>query len=184
MSDTFFETVPGQPHTTVHSRVWDHPGAVVDLGCRGWDWSAPFIGRKRVIGCDPDPRATAIPGTELMQTQIGAYDGIVAFQGETFIDAPAGGPQSAIWSWKRFAKAAIDIKGIAILKINIEAGEYPLLASLDERDFAAIDQLAISFHHFAWAGKIKATRALVGYLEDIGYKSRSIYEPLGWYLFY
>jgi hypothetical protein len=184
MSDIFFETIQGQPHSTVNSRVWAHEGAVVDLGCRDWDWSGAFIGKKRVIGVDPDKRVTAIPGTELHQSLIGPYDGVVAFRGETTMAAPADGPQSAIWSWKRFAKAAIGPQGISILKINIEAGEYPLLISMDEQDFSQIDQIAVSFHHFAWPGRAKATRALVGYLEDAGYTSRSIYEPLGWVLFY
>lgn len=184
MNDTFFETIPGQPHTTVHSRVWDHPGAVVDLGCRGWDWSGVFIGKKRVIGVDPDKATVAIPGTELHQSLIGPYDGVVSFRGETVVDAPADGPQAAIWSWKRFCRAAVDARGISILKINAEGSEYPLLASLDDADFAAIDQLAISFHHFVWPGMTKSTKALVGLLESHGFTSKVIYEPLGWHLFY
>lgn len=182
--DEFFETLPGQAFSTVHSRVWDHPGAIVDVGCRGWDWSAPFIGRKRVIGLDPDPRVFAIPGTELMQTQLGAYDGVVAFQGETFIDAPAGGPQSAIWSWKRFARAAIDSRGVAVLKINAEGAEWSLLASLDEEDFSKIDQIAVSFHDFYWKGMAKTTRALISLLESHGFTSKQTYAPLGWHLFF
>lgn len=184
MSDAFFETIPGAPHSTVNSRVWEHPGAVVDLGCRGWDWSATFIGKKRVIGVDPDKRVTAIPGTELHQSLIGPYDGLVSFLGETTMDAPAGGPQNAIWSWKRFAKAAIDKRGVAILKVNIEGGEWPLLASMDESDFAPIDQLAVSFHDFAWSGMTKTTQALIKLLESHGYIARPIYAPLGWYLFH
>lgn len=184
MSDTFFETIPGQPHSTVHARVWEHPGAVVDLGCRGWDWSAAFIGRKRVIGCDPDLRVTAIPGTELHQSQIGAYDGIVAFQGETFMEADPAGPKSAIWSWKRFSKACVGPLGVAVLKINIEGAELPLLASMGTDDFASIDQVAVSFHAFAWPQMAKSATALIGYLHAVGYEVKVIYEPLGWVLFY
>lgn len=180
----FFETIPGQPHTTVNSRVWQDDGAVVDLGCRGWDWSAAFIGKKRVIGVDPDRRVTAIPGTELHQSLIGPYDGVVSFRGETTVDAPADGPQNAIWTWKRFSRAAIDVHGIAILKINIEGGEWPLLASMGESDFKSIDQIAVSFHDFAWPDMTKSTRAIIGYLESLGYASKHIYPPLNWWLFY
>lgn len=180
----FFETLPGHPHSTVHARVWDHPGAVIDVGCRGWDWSGAFVGRKRVIGLDPDPRTTAIPGTELLQTQLGPYDGVVAFQGETVVDAPADGPQSAIWSWRRLQKMAIGPKGTAVLKLNIEAGEFPLLASMSAEDFASIDQIAVSFHHFAWPDMEPSTKAAIFHLESLGYTSKEIYKPLGWWLFY
>lgn len=182
--DTFFETQPGQPHTTVHSRVWDHPGAVVDVGCRGWDWSGAFIGKKRVIGVDPDRGTTAIPGTELHQSLLGPYDGVVSFRGETTVGAPADGPQNAIWTWKRFARAAIDARGVAILKLNIEGGEWPLLASMDADDFAQIDQIAASFHHFVWPNMEKSSSAITTLLHLHGFQPRCIYEPLGWMLFY
>lgn len=182
--DEFFETLPGRAFSTVHSRVWDHRGAVVDVGCRGWDWCGTFIGRKRVIGLDPDPRTTAIPGTELIQAQLGSVDGVVSFQGETSVGAPAAGPQSAIWSWRRFKHAAIDSRGIAILKLNIEGGEWPLLASMGHEDFAGIDQIAVSFHHFVWPGMIKSSTAACGHLASHGFKVKSIHEPLGWVLFY
>lgn len=182
--DTFFETMPGQPHTTLHSRVWDHPGVIVDLGCSGWDWCGVFLGKKRVIGVDPDLRVPVAPGAELMQTQIGPYNGIVSFQGATAVDADPAGPQSAIWTWKRFAKAAVDRKGIAALKINIEGGEWPLLASMDENDFDFIDQIAVSFHDFVWPEMAKSSRAVISYLESVGFIPRPIYAPLNWWLFH
>lgn len=184
MSETFFETLPGQPHSTVHSRVWEHPGVVIDLGCAGWDWCGPFIGKKRVIGVDPDLSVPRIPGAELMQTQIGPYNGVVSFQGATCVDAPATGPQSSIWTWKRFYKASVDSKGIAALKINIEGGEWPLLASMDEDDFAKIDQIAVSFHDFVWPSMAKSSRAMVYYLGSLGFRMRHIYPPFNWWLFY
>lgn len=183
MSETFFETMPGYPHSTVNSRVFEHPGAVVDLGCAGWDWSATFLGRKRVIGVDPYEQHTP-PGAELIQATVGPYDGLIRFQGSTIVDAALTGPQASMWSWKRFYHASIDTRGIAILKLNIEASEYALLASMQESDFDNIDQIAVSFHDFAWPGYTKATKAIVGYLESLGYVSKVIYSPLGWYLFY
>lgn len=181
---SFFETIPGSPHTTLHTRVWEHPGAIVDLGCAGWDWCAVFLGKKRVVGADPDLRVPIIPNADLLQTQVGPYNGLVSFCGSTHVGAHECAPQASMWAWKRFYKAAIDSKGIAALKINIEGGEWPLLASMDEDDFAPIDQLAVSFHDFAWPKMAKSTQALVGYLESLGYTSRHIYPPLNWWLFY
>lgn len=182
--EEFFETIPGQPHTTVHSRVWQHLGAIVDVGCAGYDWCGVFVGKKRVIGLDPDLRVTPIPGVELMQTQLGPYSGVVAFRGSTSVDAPADGPQAPIWDFKRFCRAAIDARGIAVLKLNIEGGEWPLLASMDESDFAQIDQLAVSFHDFVWPEMRNNTLALTALIESRGFVSKEIYKPLGWYLFH
>lgn len=182
--DTFFETLIGQPHSTVHSRVWDHEGAIVDIGCSGWDWPRIFIGKKRVVGVDPDLSVPVIPGIELLQMQLGPYNGVVSFQGATAVDAPPNGPQSAIWTWQRFAKAAIDKRGVAVLKINAEGAEWPLLASMSESDFAQIDQIAVSFHDFVWPAMAKSTKAMIYYLESLGYTSRHIYPPFNWWLFF
>lgn len=184
MSESFFETMPGYPHSTLHTRVWDHPGVIVDLGCEGWDWCAIFLGKRRVIGVDPDLRVPPCPGAELMQTQIGAHNGITSFQGDTHVTAPAGAPQVSMWAWPRFYKASVDSKGIAALKINIEGGEWPLLASMDEDDFAPIDQIAVSFHDFAWPRMAKSTHASISHLESLGYTSRHTYAPCNWWLFY
>lgn len=184
MNETFFETMPGNAHTTLNTRVWEHPGAIVDLGCANWDWCAAFLGKKRVIGVDPDLSVPPIPGAELMQTQVGPYDGITSFQGSTFVSAPEGGPQVSMWSWKRFYRASIGSNGIAALKINIEGGEWPLLISMDEDDFAPINQIAVSFHDFAWPKMTKASQALIGYVESHGFTSRHIYPPFNWWLFY
>lgn len=186
MDDTFFETIPGQPHTTLHSRVWNHPGAIVDVGCAGYDWCKVFIGKKRIIGLDPDLSVPKVPGVELMQTQLGPFNGIVSFQGATNFnleDVPAL-PLFPMWSWKRFAKAAIGPAGVAALKLNIEGSEWPLLASMGVSDFECIDQLAISFHDFAWPDMAGVSKALISYLESLGYHSKEIYKPLGWWLFW
>lgn len=176
--------MPRQPHSTLHKRVWEHPGTVVDLGCVAWDWCSVFLKKKRIIGVDPDLRVPPMLGAELMQCFIGPYDGAVSFQGSTFVGAPAEAPQISMWSWKRFYKANVDSKGIAALKINIEGGEWPLLASMDEDDFAPIDQIAVSFHDFVWPKMAKSTQALVGYLRALGFTGRHIYPPFNWYLFY
>jgi hypothetical protein len=183
MSDTFFETIPNQTFSTVNSRVWEHPGAVVDLGCAGWDWCAPFIGKKRVVGADPYEKRTP-PGVELISALVGPYNGTISFQGSTSVSAPSDGPSASMWAWKTFNARTIDKNGIAILKLNIEGGEYPLLASMDETDFENIDQIAVSFHDFCWPRFTRNTRAMVGYLESLGYVSKQIHEQLNWWLFY
>jgi len=180
----FFETIPGQPHTTLHSRVWQHPGAIVDLGCAGWDWCNVFIGKKRVIGCDPDLSVSAVPGAELIQTQLGSCNGTVSFQGSTNFHVDPRAAQFPIWSWKRFAHAAIGREGIAALKINIEGSEWPLLASMGTDDFECIDQIAVSFHDFVWPHMTQISEALREYLRCVGYHSREIYPDLGWWLFW
>lgn len=185
MSPEFFETIPGYAHTTLHTRVWQHPGAIVDIGCAGWDWCNIFLGKKRVIGVDPDLTVVPVPGAELMQTQIGCANGVVSFQGSTnFRVDSAEVPQVSMWTWKRFVKAAIDKKGIAALKINAEGAEWPLLASMGSDDFESIDQIAVSFHDFVWPEMEKASQALVRYLESSGYASREIYQPYRWFLFW
>lgn len=183
MSDSFFETIPGQSFSTVHSRVWEHSGTVVDIGCAGWDWCAPFIGKKRVLGVDPYERAVPA-GAELLQALVGPYNGTINFQGSTALGAPPAGPSASMWSWKRYYTASIDAKGIAILKLNIEGCEYPLLASMDESDFENIDQIAVSFHDFCWPAYAKSTKAMIGYLESVGYASKQIHRDLNWFLFY
>lgn len=182
--DRFFETMPGNPHSTLHARVWDHPGAIVDVGCSGWDWCGVFLGRKRVIGLDPDLSVPVVPGAELIQSQLGACDGVVSFQGSTSFHVAATATQYPIWSWKRFANAAIRSEGIAALKINAEGAEWPLLASMGEDDFKPIDQIAVSFHDFVWPEMAKVSESLREYLRCVGYHSREIYYPYRWWLFW
>lgn len=186
-TDEFFETIPGQPHTTLNKRVWQHPGCIVDVGCYGWDYCNCFLGKKRIIGVDPDLSVPKIDGAELMQAQIGPVNGLISFQGSTNfrVDNP-NVPQVPMWSWKRFVAASITADGIAVLKLNIEGSEWPLLSSMDESDFSKIDQIAVSFHHFVpdWREMEKCSHAVIGYLESVSYYSREIYSPLGWWLFY
>ena len=49
----WIQTIPGENYSRIDPRAFEHDGCIVDLGCVHWNWSAPFIGKKRVIGADP-----------------------------------------------------------------------------------------------------------------------------------
>ncbi len=178
-----FRTIPQADYSTLDERVWDHPGAIVDLGCYPWDWSAAFIGKKRVVGADPF--AAEIIGTELYKGVIGTMEGttMITCQGDSSnILFPA--PQSVstpICTWKQFV-AAFHIDQIAALKINIEASEYALLHSMTQEDFDKIDQIAVSFHHFVWPAFEKSTTEAIAHLQRAGYTVTPINIPWCWYL--
>jgi hypothetical protein len=178
-----FRTIPQADYSTLDDRVWAHPGAIVDLGCHPWDWSKVFIGKKRVIGADPF--ATETPGTELYKGVIGAMHGTVMItcQGDSSnIIFPA--PKSVstpILTWKEFVED-YRIDQIAALKINIEGSEYALLHNMNDNDFAKIDQIAVSFHHFVWPAFAKTTEETLARLQRVGYTILAINEPWCWYL--
>lgn len=180
-----FRLIPQSDWSTVDDRVWAHPGAVVDLGCWPWDWSAPFIGKKRVVGADP--QAVHIEGADVFTGVIGAANGSVDISDKrddssSLLCEPGAITRTVpMVTWKRFVQT-FGLNQIAILKINIEGSEYPLLHSMDWNDFVRIDQIAVSFHHFVWPQKIKATTAALNYLRDNGYTVQPTNNEWGWYL--
>ena len=86
-------------------------------------------------------------------------------------------------SWKSFCKR-FNIDEVAILKINIEGAEYPLLASMDTEDFKKINQIAISFHDWMYAEQKSQTQSALRLLEENGYTLLETYQPGGWWLAY
>lgn len=180
-----FRTIPQADYSTLDERVWAHPGPVVDLGCDPWDWSAIFVGKKRLIGADPF--ASEIPGTELYKGVIGTAQGntTITRQGDSS-NILFPGPQSVptpMCTWRDFLKT-YQIDQIAALKINIEGSEYALLHGMDEEDFSKIDQIAVSFHHFVWPAFRSATDEALARLRHIGgyTEIKSINQPWCWYL--
>ena len=188
-----FQTIPNGVDTwsTLDDRVWDHPGAIIDLGCNPWNWSEPFIGRKRVIGVDPlaDPRK----GTECFQGVIGPVCGsarLLQTEGAGEASTLVGSSSSVIGekvinipmlSWRDFCRT-YQIGQIAALKINIEGSEYGLIHSMGTLDFDQIDQLVVSFHHWMIPGMEKATEAALYYLRSVGYQIEPIFPACAWYL--
>lgn len=179
-----FRTIPQADYSTLNDSVWEHPGAIVDLGCHPWDWSQVFLGKKRVVGVDPF--ASEIPGAELYKGVIGTMHGTVMItcQGDASnILFPA--PESIstpITTWKDFV-ADYRLDQIAALKINIEGSEYALIQNMDKDDFARIDQIAISFHDFVWPAFKESTIQALGRLTHVGgYMITQINQPWRWYL--
>ncbi len=163
------------------ARAWNNPGAIVDLGCWPWDWSAAFVGKKRVVGVDPF--ADLIPGVELFQGVVGHACGtaLISQSADRSSVFAEGSKSVPMLSWKKF-RNDFHLGQIAVLKINIEGSEYALLHSMDEDDFADIDQIAVSFHDFLWPTRAKATQAALTYLKSLGYSIVPTNSAWRWYL--
>lgn len=182
MKENFFETIPGESHTLLHKRVWDYPGCVVDLGCKGWDWSEVFQGKKRIVGADPLEEGNS----KLFRGMVGPCCGDVHLSNngvESSVLFRSGGAEKRkMISWKGFLQW-FDLDDIAVLKMNIEGSEWPLIMSMDGEDFDRIDQIAVSFHHFRWPAMAKATAACGAYIESLGFDSIVTRVEYGWQLF-
>lgn len=156
------ETMPGNDFSNIDIRALMHPGCIVDLGCLNWDWSNFFIGKKRVIGVDPQEIHIPI-GAELVNAIISDHDGQALF--DMSADCGMLAPNSIAlmhdhhtpilqlpyntvtsYSWQTFCEK-FDITDISVLKVNVEGAEYTILDSMIPADFARIDQIAISFHN-------------------------------------
>lgn len=172
---------PIQTWSTVDTRYRAHGGSIVDLGCLYWDWSQHFIQEGfHVVGADPQERE--IPGAILFKGVVGATDGNCQIEAAGAVaKVGTAGEWYPQMSWKTFCKA-YNIDRVAILKINIEGGEYPLLNSMDAEDFSKIDQITVSFHEWLWPeqrAQAEATRRL---LELNGFNLMKIDTPYGWWL--
>jgi hypothetical protein len=186
MENVIIETIPGQPYSQVDARCFTHEGAIVDVGCLEWNWSNIFLGKKRVIGIDPQEKP--IEGAELFKGFLGPFDGITRLYGD-------GGSASVnkktyhnsesnlydMISWKTLC-SEFNIDKVSILKINIEGAEYPLLHSMTVSDFEKIDQIAISFHDWLDSDQSALKHASIELLKNVGFNVESIYPRWGWYL--
>ena len=68
------ETIPNHPYSQVDPRCFTHEGVIVDVGCLEWNWCNIFLGKKRVIGIDPQEKP--IEGAEFFKGFLGPFDGI------------------------------------------------------------------------------------------------------------
>lgn len=179
------QTIPGNQYSTVHSKFTFNDGDIVDIGCLGWDWSDMFLGKKRVIGVDPQETFTP-EGATLFRGVLSSFDGKVQLH-EQGVGARISNNGQGDWydalSWKSFCKE-YQIDKIAILKINIEGGEYPLLASMDKDDFKNIEQITISFHDWLYPEQVNQKQAILKLLQDNGFNIIQTYPTWGWYLAY
>lgn len=167
-----FQTIHGKEHSTVHSRIWRHRGAIVDAGCAGWDFTRPFFDTHRVIGIDPDETSPQ-PNVEFFRGLLGPINGWCQLSTEgqdSTVLHPGDSPRRADMVTWDLLKQWFHLHEIALLKINIEGGEWPLLMSMNAEDLRRIDQIAVSFHEFRWPQMAGATKAVVGYLADCGFE--------------
>jgi hypothetical protein len=183
MNSDLIQTIPGLGYSTVNSRCFDHDGVIVDVGCLGWDWSKLFIGKKRVIGIDPQESATE--ATEIFKGLLGSYDGICRLYGEgigaSMNESNSESKLYDIISWKELCKR-FNIDKVSVLKINIEGAEYSLLSSMTSDDFRNIDQIAISFHDWLDPNQNELKKASIKLLENEGFTVQCIEPMWGWYL--
>jgi hypothetical protein len=177
--------------TTVDDRCLKHDGVIVDLGCLGWDWSAYFFGKKRVIGVDPfEVKTHYCREGELYSGLIVPFNcemhitfhGLCTSPYDAHIYDPSLYNVKTGMSWKVFCQA-YGIDSISVLKINIEGGEYPLLHSMDSNDFAQIDQIAVSFHDWQKPEWKNLTRASMNLLISEGFDALQINKEYNWWLF-
>jgi len=173
----------GEPWTRVHRRVWEHPGAIVDLGCASWDWSGRFLGKKRVLGVDPFE--TSIPhGAEFWQGAVSVSSGTVKMLKNGHGSSTRGAEAQLRETVPAIALAEMlrqrDVTSVSVLKLNVEGSEVEILMTLPEALFASIDQIAVSFHDFLH-GDYRRTEAVLSYLRN-WYEIVSIDTRYSWYL--
>jgi hypothetical protein len=175
----FFETIPNQQYSLVHNRCLVHMGHIIDLGCLYWDWSKFFIGKKPVIGVDP--QENEIPGTSLFKGAISNFTGKGKLDslGIAAKLIPHNDGFDTL-TWKDFIKK-YNINSISVLKVNIEGSEYDLIKSFDHDDFNQIDQIAISFHHFVNPGWWSQTQECLHIIHSNNFQIRDL-GIWGWYL--
>jgi len=128
-----------------HERVFEREGAVLDLGCYQWDWSKKFVGEKEVVGVDPLEEKCP-EGCKLIQAVVGIADGTTVIYGA---DSPLitsvfrrGGETRCVRMVSLDTLLKLTGK-VALLKMNIEGSEFPLIMSMTE---PVADQMAIAFH--------------------------------------
>lgn len=176
------QTIEGADYSTINDRCFVDDDCIVDLGCKYWDWSEIFSGKKRVIGVDPFESSKS--HFEIFKGIIGNFNGTTkmlnqGIQSNVFDDE--SGEIVEVKTWKQF-KEDYNIKNISILKINIEGAEYELLKSLDDSDFEDINQIAISFHDWMKPEWKNDTEYCLKLIESKGFEIKKINEPWGWYL--
>jgi hypothetical protein len=180
--ENLIRTIEGWDYSTVDGRCFENEGCIVDLGCRDWDWSRIFIGKKRVIGVDPFEKQ--ILDTEFFKGIIDTYDGqtkILDVGIGTSSRFNSSGESVEVKAWNTFIKE-YNIGKIAILKLNIEGGEYDIIDNFSDDDFDNIDQIAVSFHENINNEFIGRTEKTLKLLELKNYKVIKTNEEWYWYL--
>jgi len=169
----------------IHPRCFEHDGVVIDAGCLKWDWSQIFLGKKRLIGLDPQEEP--IEGAELYKGILGPLDGKGKFgilnenDNVDNVGYNENGELVDMISFKTLCKK-YNIDKVSILKLNIEGAEYSLLNSMDIDDYEKIDQIAVGFHDWLYPKQSKLRKNTLMLLENMGFEVRKIHDYWNWYL--
>jgi len=165
-----------------HPRVYEHPGVVIDLGCLSWNWSRMFQGKKRIIGFDP--QETECPDWAELRNEI-----VGISEGSTLINIDDGDQQaSSIFigtAVKKRMKTVsmrniVDEYGdIALLKMNIEGAEFPLLTSMPH---PIADQIVLSWHEWLDPSWRDLSRHLIDWMNQ-WYDYQVTCKRLNWGVF-
>lgn len=166
----------------IHSRAFTTDGVVVDLGCKKWDWSRSFLGKKEVIGVDPI-EDTIPDGAKLFRGIVTNCSGTIRMNidGESSTISRGGTTLVESITFDELCNK-FSIDKISIMKMNIEGSEYSLLISMNAAHFNMIDQMVISFHDFLNAYNSKQTNVILSYLET-WYTITNITNLYRWFLF-
>ena len=169
----------------IHPRCFKHDGVVIDAGCLKWDWSQIFLGKKRLIGLDPQEEP--IEGAELYKGILGPLDGKGKFgilnedENKDNVGYSEDGELVDMISFKTLCKK-YNIDKVSILKLNIEGAEYSLLNSMDVDDYNKIDQIAVGFHDWLYPNQTELRKNTLVLLENMGFEVRKIHDYWNWYL--
>jgi len=169
----------------IHPRCFEHDGVVIDAGCLKWDWSQIFLGKKRLIGLDPQEEP--IEGAELYKGILGPLDGKGRFgilnenNNVDNVGYNEDGELVDMISFKTLCKK-YNIDKISILKLNIEGAEYSLLNSMDVDDYDKIDQIAVGFHDWLYPNQTELKNNTLILLENMGFEVKKIHDYWNWYL--
>lgn len=179
-----------------------NPGdTVVDAGCSfEADFSVLMIERHGARSFAVDPTLKHRPDLAVLEARyrnklfhlpfaIGPSDGELIFhesktnESGSLLDSHTNVKSDEIVSYAvrsvTIRKLVEELKAdkIAILKLDIEGAEYPLLFSVSSSDLAPFDQIFIEFHHHAVLNYSKKdTKSIVDRIKKIGFKSFSIDE--------
>lgn len=144
----------GQRHYQYHKRLHDTEGAIVDVGCLNFDWSRRFQDR-RVVGIDPMAGEYRRKNLDVVHSAVvpTVSDNAVIYGQQLACTTVPGEIEGSHRVHALSLQQVVEaFSPIALLKMNIEGGEYLLLPSVRH---PIADQLIVSFHDFEddrWEG--------------------------------